>query len=192
MCSSCGTILDTIFIEFYEGEPLNHYEGISAGLPSVRKGIEKKKLHSKKASLSRMSLEVTVYEKYVKKARKNVYVDLDKALKKELKIDTKARVYRHKDEEKALKLVEDPKIRFILEKIIDRDPILSSRTSRGKVALALIIKNLIEGVPPDIGKICELTSMSTVHVRRLMNLIRRRAQYISVCLKNIVGNSIVS
>lgn len=193
VCSSCGTVLDIIFIEYYDNYPRVQYEEVSIGLPSVRKGIEKKKLHPKRATLSKMNFEVMVYEKYVKKARRNVYVDIDAALKKELKINTVARVYHHKGEEKVLKLIEnDSKIRFIIENIIDKDPILSSRTPRGKVALALIIKNLVEGRPLDLDKVCELTSMSMVHIKRLINLIKRRAPYISTYFKNIASNLITN
>lgn len=189
VCIECGTVVDTIFIEHYEADfDKTHHMYKSEGLPSTRKGIEKKKIRSKLRDYSRMSLEIVIYEKYAKKSRKNVYVDINAALEKELKTNTKTRVYHHKDEDKVISLAEDPRIKMIIENIVDKDPILSSRTPRGKVALALIIKSIIDGVEPNINELCRLTSMSLVHVRRLISLVNKRMPYISKYISRLAKN----
>lgn len=189
VCVECGTVIDTIFIEYYEANfDRMYYVYKNEGLPSTRKGIEKKRIRSKLRDYSRMNLEIVVYEKYAKRSRKNVYVDINAALEKELKSNTKTRVYHHKDEDKVLSLAENPEIKTIIENIVNKDPILSSRTPRGKVALALIIRNIVEGVEPDVNELCRLTSMSLVHVRRLISLINRRMPYINKYISQLAKN----
>jgi len=186
VCTSCGCVVDVIFIDYFEsGAPENGYADI--GLPSVRKGLEKKKMASRLKRFSRISFEIMVYEKYAKKARKDVYIDLEAALNKELKrSSTSTRIYHHKDEVKVFSIIDkNPDIRLILENIVSQDPVLSSRTPRGKVALALIIKNIVDGTPVNLSYISELTSLSTVHVRRLVNLVKQRLQYIKPKLCNL-------
>lgn len=192
ICPLCGTVVDTIFIEFYEEQTSDNYIELNQGLPSIRKGLEKKKMHIMKTILTRISANVTIYERYAKRAKKNVYVDFEAVLKREKhRMSTVSRIYRHKDEDRILRLVaEDPMIRSIMDNIINKDPILSSRTPRGKVALALIIKNLVEGTSVDLHDLCKKTSMSPIHMKRLINLAMKRLPYIRLnFLKSIVSNN---
>jgi len=190
VCIECGTVIDTIFLEYYEEDFDRTHHGYKIdGLPSVRKGIEKKKIYSRLRDYSRMSLEIVIYEKYAKKSRRNIFVDLSAALEKELKSNTRTRVYHHKDEDRVLSLTNDPNIKVIIENVINRDPILSSRTPRGKVALALIIKKTMDGGEPDINELCRLTSMSLVHVRRLTSLVKKRMPYINKYILELTENN---
>lgn len=179
ICTFCGTTLDTIFIEFYESSTSYQINEYQIGSLSVRKGIEKKKLCSKKMMFTKIGMDIVVYEKYARRARKNVYIDLDTVLKKEQGVSTSARVYHHKDEEKVVRIAnEDPVVKRIVENVIDRDPILSSRTPRGKIALALIIKSILEGGNIDLNELSKKTSMSVVHMKRLLNLVKNRIPYL--------------
>ncbi|MEM0371288.1 MAG: hypothetical protein QXY23_01740, partial [Ignisphaera sp.] len=78
-------------------------------------------------------------------------------------------------DEKIIEILDsDPLIKHILENIINKDPILSSRTPRGKIALALILKHIIEGHNIDLEDICRKTSLSSIHAKRLINLLKKR------------------
>lgn len=192
VCSCCGSIIDVIFIEHYIAIQSDHNNLRSLGFEmlSIRKGLEKKKRSFSEIRLKKMGRDIVVYEKYVKRARSNVYIDIEAALKREQNMPTKTRIYHHKDEEKVLKTLDnDFIVKMIMEKIIDRDPILSSRTPRGKVALALIIKNIVMGMPLDINDICKKTSLSLIHIRRLLNLVKRRMSHIYPILQEVISNT---
>jgi transcription initiation factor TFIIIB Brf1 subunit/transcription initiation factor TFIIB len=194
VCTLCGSVIDTIFLEFFEerlidSENFNRFEG----LPSIRKGIEKKKIKTRLKIYTRMNFEILVYEKYAKKARKNVVIDIDAALRKETHIKSHERVYHHKDEDKVLNTaLKDPVVNQILEYIVNRDPVLSSRTPRGKIALAIIIKNFIDNNPIDISELCRLTSMSIVHIRRLITLAKKRLPYIKKYVNEVKNNIVLN
>jgi transcription initiation factor TFIIIB Brf1 subunit/transcription initiation factor TFIIB len=194
VCSSCGSILDTLFIEFIEDRS-EDFEIMkeTGGVISVRRGIEKKKVKVLMRNYSRMRFEVFVYEKYAKKIKKDIVVDLDAALKREARVDLHTRVYHHKDEDKVLSILsKDPLVNKIFEHIVNSDPILSARTPRGKVALALIIRNIIENKPIDIMELSRLTSMSPVHIRRLAALVRKRMPYIKKRIDEIKTSVVLS
>lgn len=191
VCQSCGTILDApLFLEFYENTLVDKDMNKPADMPlSIKRGLEKKKIRVRKALLTGMEVDIAIYEKYAKRSRKNVYVDLEAAKKREQGVKSKDRIYHHVGEDKALSIVdEDETVRLIISKIIDSDPILSSRTPRGKVALALILKNLLDGKPVDLSEICRKTSMSLVHVRRLLNIAKKRLQKIGSLITALINN----
>lgn len=194
VCTSCGLVLGTIFLEFFEEKPLEiGYENNFNGLLSVRKGIEKRKANIRLKAYTKMSFEVLIYEKYAKKARKHVYVDFDAALKKELRVSSSSRVYHHKDEDKVLSLAEkDPVVKLLLEHVVNKDPVLSSRTPRGKIALAIIIKKIINNNSIDIAELCKETSMSSIHMRRLLALVKKRLPYIKKYVSEINNGVMLS
>ncbi len=174
VCTTCGSIVDTIFIEFYE-DYSNEVKHEEMGLLNVRKGLEKKKKKMRERRITKMYMDVKIYEKYAKRARKNVYVDFEAAIKHEQGKQYSGRIYRHKADEKIIEILDsDPLIKHILENIINKDPILSSRTPRGKIALALILKHIIEGHNIDLEDICRKTSLSSIHAKRLINLLKKR------------------
>lgn len=185
VCTSCGSIVDSIFIEFYDVCHKNMKQEFY-GLPSVRKSLEKKKSMVNKMRIIEINNDVKIYRKYARKIRKNVYVDLEVALKREQGISRCARIYRHKAEEKIMKILnEDPTMRFILENIVDKDPILSSRTFRGKIAIVLVLKDLIERRSIDIEGIARKTSLSFIHIKRLINLVKKRISFDAINLSLI-------
>jgi len=174
VCTVCGSIADTIFTEFYEDYP-NEIKHEVPGLPNVRKGLEKKRNRVREIRITKMYMDVKIYEKYAKRARKNVYVDFETAIKREKGELYSGRIYRHKADGKITEILDsDPLVKHILDNIINKDPILSSRTPRGKIALALILKHIIEGHEIDLDDICRKTSLSSVHVKRLINLLKER------------------
>ncbi|ADM26885.1 Zinc finger TFIIB-type domain protein [Ignisphaera aggregans DSM 17230] len=171
VCGECGTIIDELYIEFFENT--SYEEAKPMGLPTVREGLNKKVARAMGMYIAKLSHDVAVYEKYAKRARKGVRVDLE-MIQRRLAGD-KVRVYRHESEDKLRELIEgDAILRSIIDRIIDRDPLFSSRTLRGKIALALIIKQLITRGDIDYEEIARQAHMSKTHIKRLVKLLKLR------------------
>ncbi|MEM0005475.1 MAG: TFIIB-type zinc ribbon-containing protein [Ignisphaera sp.] len=191
VCSNCGTINDDIFMEHYipvkDGEIFKF-----KGLPTVREGFERKLAKNRLRQLAKVRRDVKIYENFAKKSRRGVYVDWD-ALQKRLQGD-KSRIYKHVAEDSIKRAVDmDRLVRIIIEEIIEQDPVLSSRTLRGKVALAIILKHMILDSNIDMSRIAKETSLSKMHIKRLLTLIRTRMEFINkklIELKSIVPKAI--
>lgn len=189
VCSSCGTVNDCIFLEHFT--PIkDDYIFKFRGLPTIREGLERKKASSRLQQLVKASRDVKVYESFARKLRRGIYVDWD-ALQKRLQGE-KSRVYRHVAEDAVKRRVDDDWfVKMIIEKIVDSDPILSSRTLRGKVALAMILKHIILNSDIDMNRLALETSLSKMHVKRLLSLINARMKFIDrkiLELKSVVLN----
>ncbi|MCS7111250.1 MAG: TFIIB-type zinc ribbon-containing protein [Ignisphaera sp.] len=177
VCSNCGTVNDYIFIEHFT--PIKDDEIFKfRGLPTIREGFEKKMARGRLQQLAKASRDVRIYESFAKKRRRDVYVDWD-ALQKRLQ-GGKSRVYRHVAEDAIRRKVDtDRFIKIIIERIIDADPVLSSRTLRGKAALAIILKHLILDNDIDMNRIAMETSLSRMHIKRLLTLVKTRMRFIN-------------
>ncbi len=182
VCRNCGTVVDTIFVEQFIGIS-NGYEW-EYSKPSVKEAINLKKNAGYISRLKHYSREVKAYEKYWNRARStSIRVDIN-ALKTVLS-GGKARIYRHVFDSNLEEMIEkDPLIRKILE-ILDEDAILSSRTLRSKVALALLIKNVLLYGEADIDEIAKQTSVSKVHMHRLVTTLKNRMKYLKPKLQNL-------
>ncbi len=168
VCSSCGLVIEPIYEELY----LINYERtryVELKSLSVREAVYSKKSKVYEMNLRNKEALITLYEKAASRARKNVVVDLE-SLK-----NRSGRVYHHvKDRELHELLKQDVELRKILNDFVDNDPILSSRTFRGKVAIAMIIRSIINGMYPNIEEISKITGISRTHVRRLISLVSKR------------------
>ncbi len=171
VCSECGTIIDELYIEFFEN--IKYEEIRPNGLPTVREGLNKKVIRAIGMYIAKLSHDVAIYEKYAKRARKGVKVDLE-MIQRKLAGD-KVRIYRHESEDKLKELIDsDIILKSIIDRIIDRDPLFSSRTLRGKIALALLIKQLITKGDIDYDEIARQAHMSKTHIKRLVRLLKLR------------------
>ncbi len=171
VCSECGTVIDELYIDFFEN--ISNDEEKPMGLPTVREGLNKKVIRVRGMYIAKLSHDVAIYEKYAKKARKGVKVDWE-MIQKRLAGD-KVRIYRHESEEKIKEFVDsDSMLKRIMDGIISKDPLFSSRTLRGKVALALLIKQLITKGYIDYEEISRQAHISRTHIKRLVRLIKLR------------------
>lgn len=169
MCRGCGTIIDTIFIEQFIGIT---YESANELVKSVRNAIKFKKVQGYKMRLDEYKKEVSQYEDFGKRCRKNVRVDLN-AIKIVLN-GGKARVYKHFSDDELMRILKEDGITKKILEILDEDAILSSRTFRSKVALALLIKNLLIHGEADLDEIAHKTKVSKIHMQRLANILKTR------------------
>ncbi len=188
VCGNCGTVNDYIFVEHFI--PINKDDEIFGfkGLPTVREGFKRKLAKNRLRQLAKVSKDVKIYESFAKKRRRDVYVDWD-AVQKRLQ-GKKSRVYRHVAEDSIKRIVDaDQIVKIIIEKIIDTDPVLSSRTLRGKTALAIILKHMVLDSDIDIDRIAKEASLSKMHIRRLLTLIKTRMKFIDkkiIELKSVI------
>lgn len=177
VCGDCGTVNDDIFMEHFIAAEYDEVFEFK-GLPTVREGFEKKMIKNRLRHLTKISKDVRIYENFAKRSRKDVYVDWA-ALQRKLQGD-KSRIYKHVAEDSIKEIIgADPLTKLIIEKIVDTDPVLSSRTLRGKVAIAIILKHTLLNSDVDINKIAKETSLSKMHIKRLLALIKTRMKFIN-------------
>ncbi len=170
VCQSCGAVVEQLFEEHCFAKPMSTNSGSEAGIHSVRMGLEKKKRYLRERALKEKSSFLKRYEELSSRARKNVVVNVNALI-------NGGRIFVHvKERELHQLLSEDHELREVLEKVVESDPVLSSRTFRGKVALAMMIKNFRTKGTPCIDEVCKVTGISKTHARRLLALLRRRAR----------------
>ncbi len=162
VCSVCGAVVDRIYTA-----------------PQTK--VIEENLSVKPNSRNRLPRS---YKLFVKISRRI------KNSKKELIIDSKKfqsvvrngekpvnLLYSRRDDPSQITVEKDPVIREILEKTIRKNPRLASRTLRGKVAAALLVKYLfLENRKPDptlFREVANMSGSSLVHVRRIYALVRR-------------------
>jgi len=176
VCTNCGTVIDIVYTEYQHSITSNYTR---QGLPTVREGIARKRQREQGSRLRSQNREVRLYEIYARRARKDVIVNFE-ALKKVLHGSSKERIYIHKSEPKLREQISQDKELQQLLAIIDQDPLLASRTLRGKVAIALMFKYVLNNTEPDFDTISKFTSLSRTHVRRLYRQLRNRLQKIAM------------
>ena len=170
VCASCGTVIDVI----YEAEP--PYYRLSYKRASVTEAVlYRDKTKSSKRRLSLISARTAVYTKIARRIRKNRVVN-ERALIAMLSgSQGRIRLIEHKIDGLLRQRLNDDLayLKKYLD-IIDNDPVLSSRTFRGKVALAMMIHQLSTQGSIDLKCIAKELEMSLTHLKRLEKLILRR------------------
>jgi transcription initiation factor TFIIIB Brf1 subunit/transcription initiation factor TFIIB len=180
VCKECGTVIETIFVEQFLGVAQEYVNDV---VKSVKNAMKFKRAYSYRLKLSEYVKEVNRYEDFVRRCRKNVKVDLDAI--KIVANGGKARVYRHVNDDGLKKLVKEDEIIGKILEVLEEDAILSSRTFRSKVALALLIKDLITHGEADIDEIAHKTSVSKVHMQRLVKVLKNRMRNLKLKLTEV-------
>jgi len=173
VCPNCGSVLMPLITNAVPSpeRAKDLYSTDWSGIRTVRESLQDKVRASYARHLSRIVKEVTLYERYARRARKNVEVNLDALMNGR----GKERVYKHRNDDQLQRLVEqDDELKRVLEAVVERDPVFSSRTYRGKVAIALMLKYIIHGEEPNLEEIIKLTSISRTHAKRLYRLVLAR------------------
>jgi len=182
VCSNCGLVIERIIVE-----------------DKVRIDVAEENTKTRVVDAIRKSREVAIgmrfrmmkklvreYEKIVRSVKPGVIIDVA-ALERKLLSGEKVRILRHRADEVLMQMVSnDSELRLIL-RVIDRDPILGSRTFRGKVAIALIVKKLVKGENLDLNEIAKVTSISKTHARRLYRQLLPQINKIVDIVKKLLG-----
>lgn len=176
VCCNCGLVIDYIY------EETKQKYGTDLILNFNTKTYNKTKYRVSEIYI--IKSRIKMYHKLVYRT-KEYYKIARKLKKKSIVLDEKAfreylegkrghvRLFRHKHITLAENIPE--KVREIIKKIIDNDPVLASRTERAKIALAYIILGLLEnGGNLNLHKIAKTTSLSVTHVKRLLATLRQR------------------
>jgi len=132
--------------------------------------------------LRSIEYRVRRYEKLFRHARKGVVVDVAA-----LDLGSRIRVYRGSVDE-VLKPLEE-NLREFLE-VIEEDPLLSSRTYRGKIAAAFILREVItKGVMPNVSIVVKTCLVSQAQARRIIKLVECRLPrlYQTIMRKHLAG-----
>ncbi len=174
VCTSCGLVIEQLYEEFLWSAKHDSNDAPRHSL-SVREAIAKSRCKVYDRSMRRKLRMISLYEYYSKRARKNVTVNIDNLR------NGKGRIYEHVRERELVELLErDKELKNILNDVIERDPILSSRTLRGKVALALMIREMKNGAYPNVEEISRITGISRTHARRLLAMLQKRLKSIAL------------
>ena len=181
VCTNCGTVIDIVYTEYQHPITNDHAR---QGLPTVREGITRRRQKEQGNRLRSRNKEVRLYEIYARRARKDVMVDFE-ALRKMLHGGSKERIYIHKSEPKLREQISQDKELQRLLTIIDQDPLLASRTLRGKVAIALMLRCVLNNMEPDFDTISKFTSLSRTHVRRLYKQLYSRLHRIAAHIRGL-------
>jgi len=176
ICASCGSVIDVI----YEAEP--PYHRLSYKKASVAEAVlYREKTRLSKQRLSLISMRTAMYTKIARRIRKNRVVNERALLAMLSGSQRRVRLIEHRiDELLRQRLNGDLAYLKRYLDIIDNDPVLSSRTFRGKVALAMMIHQLATRGSVDLKCIAKELEMSLTHLKRLEKLVLRRLRRLRV------------
>jgi len=179
VCTNCGLVIDEI------------YYGFDIPVPSCQ--IEEYVNENGHKKLTYKELKLKINHKKIKEVIK--LLDLIRK-KPHLRLDTKAveefivgkrppvkLLKRRVNEVRIDNDVEKRIVGIIIEKIINPDPILASRTDRAKIALALIIEDLAVRGNVRRKYISKVTGLSKTHIHRLISLIKNRRDVLCKAMK---------
>jgi len=177
VCRNCGLVLDVIFDD--------SSKFVEDGVAVLRRMGSARPITATHLDGGLRSIEYRVrrYEKLVRHARRGVVVDVAA-----LDLGSRIRVYRGSVDE-VLKPLEES-LREFLE-VIEEDPLLGSRTYRGKIAAAFILREVVtKGVIPNVSTVVKTCLVSQAQARRIIKLIERRLSrlYQAVMRKHLAGS----
>ena len=183
VCRSCGYVAEPIVAEWM---PWVYPPERRRNPPSQRSVVEavlwKERVLARKRRLGMVERRVRRYEELFKRlasrARPGVVVDTTALLT--VMSGGRARLYRHRDEEAALRSLEqDPLAKKMYERVVAADPRLSSLTVRGRVAAAHILAALHRGEEPNIRVVAAKARISLKAAwrikKRVLSRLRRFA-----------------
>ncbi len=171
ICGNCGLVIDNIYDYTHRSREQNDYYSYKPRLISDYQRITKRNRRYKN-----MYNRLKMLKPIISRRLKRYLVIDEKALKEYLNgLRPHVKIFKY---HKEIQIPIETKI--IIEKIINKDPVLTSRTDRAKIALALIILDMLNNGKPDIRKIAKETFISVTHVRRLTKLIEERNHVIGL------------
>jgi transcription initiation factor TFIIIB Brf1 subunit/transcription initiation factor TFIIB len=162
VCSKCGAVIDRIFVMERD---VQREEGFS-------REIRKRQPKTPKS----YKLFIKLYGR-INKGRKDIYIDKSRFVDV-MRGGKHVRVYDSPRNDASKRIVErDPIVRDILESVVRRNPRLASRTERGKVAAALLIKMLFIDKKKVSSKLfreaANESGVSVGHVKRIYKEVKK-------------------
>ena len=166
VCSECGIVIDRIYVQ-YTGKNIIESRGTNNHLISKAfdRKERKKEYNRKRAHLRRIT-------KLLNEVKNKPYLTIDARAVEEYLMGERAHVKLFKY--KTWKPENDLLLKKIIDKVVNTDPILASRTERAKWAIAKIILQLVINGKIDTKSIANETKLSITHIRRLINTVQRR------------------
>ncbi len=171
VCSNCGLVIDNVYdyTVYYNQDQNNH------GTRKIRLISEYQYIKMKSRRYRDIHNRLKILEPLISRKLKRYLTIDEKALKEYLNgLRPHVKIFKYHKEIQA-----SIEAKILIEKVINKDPVLTSRTDRAKIALALIILDILSNGKPDIYKIARKTSISVTHVRRLLKLLEERKHIIS-------------
>ncbi|RLG78014.1 MAG: hypothetical protein DRO12_00425 [Thermoprotei archaeon] len=173
ICASCGTVIDVIYDVSAPAYSTTLTRAYNHSVVQAVLYGEKKRLMKKR--LSSLTLRTSIYMKLKERIRKGrivnekAFVELVQGLRPHVHV-----VEHELDEQLRRRLSSDLSYLDKYLRIIDNDPILSSRTFRGKIALAMMLHHLDVHGTINLKNIAKELRMSITHLKRLEKLIKER------------------
>lgn len=173
VCANCGLVLDRIYIEHIDKNIINDNK-LSNRVLISNMFDERKKRHEYHKKSSRLKKIM----KLLNEVKLRPYLTLDTEAVNEYLLGKRSHVklFRYKTWTPKSDLV----LKQIIEKVINKDPILASRTDRAKWAIARILVQLSIDKKIDMKRIANETKLSITHVRRLVSVVEKRRDHIEL------------
>ncbi len=173
VCPQCGLVVDIIY---EENNITANNDAIDNRLNKHRTILEIQHMIHRTRILRNKEKEIRRIEKILNRIKNRKYLSIDEEALREYLQGRRPHVKLYVDKRK---ITINPEIERILKTIVHKDPLLSSRTERAKIAIAMIILHLIKKGTVSHKEIAKLTNTSVTHVKRLELLVQRRMHIIS-------------
>ena len=172
ICTSCGSVIDVI----YEYENGHHNPTATYRRSSVVDAVlYKEKTAKNRRRLMLIMSRTALYSRIRRRIRKERIVNEEAFIALASGVKPQRHLIEHRmDEKLRRRLATDLSYLVPYLEIVERDPVLSSRTFRGKVAIAMILHSMRTTGRPCLKRIAQELRMSLTHVKRLEKLVLKR------------------
>jgi len=173
VCTNCGLVLDRIYVEHLGRSAIKDVKINNKSLISnvFNERKRRQEYHKRNNRLRKIT-------KILNEVKTRPYLTLDTKAVNEYLLGKRSHVKLFKY--KAWMPNNDLILKQIIEKIINNDPILASRTERAKWAIAKILIQLSINKKVDAKSIANETKLSITHVRRLISVVQKRRERIAL------------
>ncbi len=173
VCTNCGLVLDRIYVEHLDktiikDTKLNNKSLISNVFNKRKRRQEYRKRNNRLRKITKILNEI----------KTRPYLTLDTKAVNEYLLGKRSHVklFKYKTWTPNNNLI----LKRIIEKVINNDPILASRTERAKWAIAKILVQLSINEKVDIKSIANETKLSITHIRRLISVVQKRKDHVTL------------
>ncbi len=179
VCSECGIVIDRIYVQHTDKKIIENKRTNNRLISKAFNRKERKKEYNRKKSRLR---KIT---KLLNEVRNKPHLTVDTKAVEEYLMGERAHVKLFKY--KTWKPEDNLLLKKIIDKVINTDPILASRTERAKWAIAKIFLQLVINGEVNARSIANETKLSITHIRRLINIVQRRNDRLNYVKKLLYG-----
>ncbi len=173
VCTNCGLVLDRIYVNQVDKNTIKDIKLSSKCLISnVYDERQKRERYRKRNNRLRRITKI------LNEIKARPYLILDTKAVNEYLLGKRPHVklFRYKTWTPNSDMV----LKQVIEKVVNNDPILASRTERAKWAIARILIQLSVNKKVDVKSIASETKLSVTHVRRLVSMVQKRKDHITL------------